>query len=54
MNYFRSALVVLVTTISPEEKAFNDYIIKFGKNYATKEEYNFRLKIFTENLNYNK
>ena len=31
------------------EKAFNAFIAKHHKSYGTKEEYNYRLKIFSEN-----
>lgn len=32
------------------ETTFNEYIAKHGKSYGTKEEYQFRLNIFAENL----
>jgi hypothetical protein len=54
MNYLRSALIVLATSLSPEEEAFNKFIIEFDKQYATKEEYNFRLNIFKDTLKFNK
>ena len=35
--------------MSGPETAFNHYIAKYGKSYATKEEYNYRLRKFAEN-----
>jgi hypothetical protein len=34
---------------NPVEAAFGKYIAKYHKSYATKEEYNYRLNVFTEN-----
>ena len=54
------ATIALLNSAAPEgqnflrqqdrySKAFNHYINKFGKRYGTKEEYEYRLKIFIEN-----
>ena len=32
------------------EKLFNDFIIKYRKNYFNEEEYNFRLNVFKQRL----
>jgi hypothetical protein len=34
---------------NPVEGAFVKYIAKYHKSYATKEEYNYRLDVFTQN-----
>jgi C1A family cysteine protease len=38
------------TPITPDERAFMNYIVKFGKSYATKEEYNYRFEQFRLSL----
>ena len=38
------------TAITPDERAFMNYIVKFGKSYATKEEYNYRFQQFRLSL----
>ena len=32
------------------EKLFNDFIIKYRKNYFNEEEYNFRLNVFKQRI----
>ena len=46
-------MVAYDVDVTPEEIVqFNDYIIKYEKDYITSREYAFRLHIFVENLRY--
>lgn len=40
----------LYTTISPEEHQFMLFMTRYGKNYGTREEYEFRLDQFRQSL----
>eukprot|EP00347_Sterkiella_histriomuscorum_P012464 403368476 len=40
----------LYTPITPEDHAFTNFVAKYGKSYGTKEEYDFRSKLFKQNL----
>jgi hypothetical protein len=41
-----ASLTAAYTPISEMELKFINYVAKFGKSYATKEEYNFRMELF--------
>jgi len=38
-----------LSDISEQERAFQLFLNKYGRNFGTKEEYIFRLEIFTKN-----
>ena len=40
----------LFKSLTADEKEFSQYVTKFGKNYATREEYDFRFGVFSKNL----
>jgi len=39
------------TTISDAEREFINFVSEYHRTYGTKEEYNYRLSVFTENYN---
>ena len=39
----------LFTAISQTEQEYLKFVARYGRNYGTKEEYAFRLEIFTQN-----
>jgi hypothetical protein len=39
------------TTISDAEREFINFVSEYHRTYGTKEEYNYRLGVFTENYN---
>mmetsp|Transcript_1721 Transcript_1721/g.2237 ORF Transcript_1721/g.2237 Transcript_1721/m.2237 type:complete len:250 (+) Transcript_1721:25-774(+) len=41
---------VAFEAISQEESQFMNFVSKFGRSYGTKEEYNFRLKLFSNTV----
>jgi hypothetical protein len=41
-----SSQLFMTEKLAPEEKSFMEYIVKHGKNYATAEEFKFRLDQF--------
>merc|ERR1719498_80001 len=50
---FTLALVAAVAAVDFEtEKAFINYLAEHGKSYATREEFEFRLNIFADKLNF--
>jgi hypothetical protein len=40
-----------MSSIDEDEKLFADFIVKFGRSYANKEEYLMRFNIFKNTLN---
>ena len=44
------AVSALLSLVSANEQDFLSYITKYGKSYATREEYEFRLNIFTKTV----
>jgi C1A family cysteine protease len=51
MKFAFAALISLVGA-TEIERAFVNYLSEHGKSYATKEEFEFRLSIFTHKLNF--
>jgi C1A family cysteine protease len=45
------ATFLSVNEISDAERAFIDFVSKYHRTYGTKEEYNYRLSVFTTNYN---
>ena len=52
MNFIKQMLFTpgLFRPMTQDEREFNSYVSKFGKNYATKEEYDFRFNVYKKNV----